>query len=131
TRVPKKDTGKYGIAIGRKIGERTYKLDAFIEKPKAGETSSCMAAAGKNIITPSVINHLRKVKRKDGEELRLADAFILALAKGEAIYGHEHDGELFDCGSKLGFLNATVAYGLEHPETKDAFRKYLKAKLKD
>lgn len=122
--VPKKDVSQYGIMAGKKVGERTTKITSFVEKPAPESTSSRLAVVGKYIITPEIVEILRQVKVKG--EIRLANAFEAYVQKGGEAYAYEFEGTRFDCGSKLGLLEATVAHGLAHPETGAAFRSYLR-----
>ena len=89
------------------------------------DAPSNLAVVGKYIITPEVIATLKKVKTKEGEELRLAHALDAEARSGE-VYGVKLDGEWLDCGSKVGFLKATVRYGLLHPETREEFQQFLR-----
>lgn len=114
-----------GIVRGDKVADGVLKIRETIEKPKLADAPSNLAVVGKYIITPEIIEALRKVKIKDGEELRLAHALDAEGRKGE-VYGVKLEGEWLDCGSKIGFLRATVRYGLLHPETKKEFKEFLK-----
>ncbi len=122
--VPKKDVSQYGIMAGKKVAARITKVTSFIEKPAPERTSSRLAAVGKYIVTPEIMETLRHVKVKG--EIRLANAFDAYVRKGGEVYAYEFEGTRFDCGSKLGLLEATVAHGLAHPETGPAFRAYLR-----
>lgn len=123
-KVPRKEVFKYGIVEGHEISNRLYEIKRIIEKPKLNETKSDLAIVGKYIITSEVFEELRKIKPK-GKEIRLADA-LENLLKNRPVYGCQFFGKRFDCGSKIGFLKATVDYGLNHKETKEDFKKYLK-----
>lgn len=125
--VPKKDVSQYGIVSVQKKSERLYKVSDIVEKPKTEAAPSRFGIVGKYIIAPSVIKKLARVKKeaKGGEEVRLADALKLEAKEG-GVFGYLFEGERFDCGSKLGFLKATVQHALRHPETNKDFAKYLK-----
>ncbi len=127
-KIPRSQVSQYGVIEGTKVGERVYEIHDFVEKPKTGEAPSDLAVVGKYIITPEVFTAIEEGKTSADGEQRLADGFI-QLLKTKPIYGYEFEGKRFDCGSKIGFLKATVEFGLKHKETKDEFRKYLK-KLK-
>ena len=114
-----------GIVRGDKVTDRVFKIRETVEKPKLVDAPSNLAVVGKYIITPEVIEALKKVKVKEGEEIRLAHALDAVAKKGD-VYGVKLEGEWLDCGSKIGFLRATVRFGLLHPETKDDFKKFLK-----
>lgn len=123
--VPESDVHHYGVIKPKKEGERLYRVEALIEKPKKEDAPSNLAIIGKYIITPDVLRELEKVTVKEGEELRLAHA-LDATARKRAVYGLEPLGERLDCGSKIGFLKATVRFGLSHDETKEEFKKFIK-----
>ncbi len=125
--VPKEEVSSFGVVDGVKVNGRIYEIKNLVEKPKMEEAPSNLIIVGKYVITPAVFDELEKVvPGKDGE-IRLADALSAMLSK-KAIYGYEFEGQRYDCGSKLGFLEATVDYALKHPEVKDAFREFLKSK---
>lgn len=123
-KVPESEVHKYGVVKPRKISDRLYRIEELVEKPKKEEAPSNLAIIGKYIVTPEVIKELEKVTVNEGEELRLAHALDATARKGE-VYGLDAVGERLDCGSKIGFLKATVRFGLSHDETKDEFRKFL------
>lgn len=127
TAVPKEDVSKFGIADALNIGGRTHELKGFVEKPKAEEAPSNLAAVGKYIITWEVLQALEGIKSgsKDGE-VRLADAFIALLANDRPMYGYELEGERHDCGDKFGFVKATISLGLKHPEIGEKLKNYLR-----
>lgn len=124
-RVPHNSVSRYGIVGGTQVAERTYEINQFVEKPCPEEAPSNLSAVGKYVITPEVFDAIeRSGVSKDGER-RLADGFCEIL-KSKPIYGYEFEGKRFDCGSKIGFLKATVDFGLKHKETSEEFRKYLR-----
>jgi UTP--glucose-1-phosphate uridylyltransferase len=123
--VPKKDVSQYGIMAGKKVDAKTIQIKEFVEKPSIDKAPSNLAVVGKYIVTPDIVDELRKVKTKG--EIRLANAFENYLKKGGKLYAHEFEGVRYDCGSKLGLLEATVAFGLSHPETAKGFKAYLKS----
>lgn len=127
TAVPKEDVSKFGIADALNIGGRTHELKGFVEKPKAEDAPSNLAAVGKYIITWEVLQALEGIKSgsKDGE-VRLADAFIALLGNNRPMYGYELEGERHDCGDKFGFVKATIALGLKHPEIGEKLKNYLR-----
>lgn len=127
TAVPKKDISGYGVIDGKKLGGAAYEIHGFVEKPAADEAPSNLAVMGEYIVTPDVLDLLKKQKPGKDGELRLANALIAHLTAGRALYGCAVEGDWFDCGSKIGFLEAQIAFGLAHPETGAALRKHLKA----
>ncbi len=123
--VPASDVSKYGIVSGREIESRVFKLDNFVEKPSPEEALSNMAIIGRYIFTSKIFDEIEKVKPGKKGEIQLTDA-ILSLSKQEVVYGKIMDGKRFDCGSKDGFLKATVEFALNDNEVKDEFKKYLR-----
>jgi UTP--glucose-1-phosphate uridylyltransferase len=125
-KVPEKDVSRYGIVDSILLEKRTHQIKDIIEKPKLEEAPSNLSIVGKYIITPDVFDTLEAlIPAKKDDEVRLADAFKLLLRK-KPIYGYEFEGKRYDCGSKLGFLKATVDFGLKHTELNGQFKKYLK-----
>ena len=122
--VPLDQTRRYGIVAGSKAGENLMKVSAMVEKPLPEAAPSRMAVAGRYILTPAVFNHIRSQKPGVGGELQLTDG-IASLLGEEAVYAYEYLGKRYDCGSKEGFLEATVELALQHPEVGVHFKNYL------
>ena len=122
-KISRKEIHKYGVIDGVKIAPRTFQINNLIEKPKLGTEPSDLSIVGKYIITPEVNKELKKIKTKG--ELFLTDA-LLAVAKKRAVYGYQFEGKRYDCGSKIGFIKATIDSGLQHKETKSELKKYIK-----
>ncbi|MAF80082.1 UTP--glucose-1-phosphate uridylyltransferase [bacterium] len=137
-KIPKKDLSRFGVIGGKPLGENVYEIEKFVEKPDPEDAPSDLAVVGKYIVTPDVLEELKNIQKSEGEsldaardkELRLADAFT-ALCGKRSIYGLEFTGERYDCGSKLGFLKATIEFGLKHKELNGSFREYLKERTKE
>ncbi len=124
--VPRQDTDKYGIvSIERRIADRVGKMSHIVEKPKAAEAPSTLAVVGRYLLTGAVFDDLAKIGQGAGGEIQLTDG-IARLMQREAIYAYEFEGKRYDCGSKLGYLQATVEYGLKHPTLGPDFAAYLK-----
>lgn len=127
--VPLDQTRRYGIVAGQKLGEgsgdRLMKVSAMVEKPAPEAAPSRMAVAGRYILTPAVFKHIRSQKPGVGGELQLTDG-IASLIAEESVYAFEYAGKRYDCGSKEGFLEATVELALQHPEVGARFKNYLK-----
>lgn len=122
--VAKEETEKYGIvSVGKKDG-RSSKLEAIVEKPKPKDAPSNLAVVGRYILTPRIFELLEKTQQGAGNEIQLTDA-ISTLLDYEHIMTHEFEGVRYDCGSKLGYLKASVEYGLKHKDLGDEFREYL------
>ncbi len=122
--VPKEDTSKYGIVSSEKLDSRIDKVTGIIEKPNPDEAPTTLASIGRYILSPTIFTMIQTIGKGAGGEIQLTDA-IDALLKIEAVYGLEFDGIRYDCGSKIGYLQATVECALKHPELKDEFSKYL------
>ena len=133
--VEKKDVSRFGVVGGEEIEDGVYKINEFVEKPAPEDAPSNLAVVGKYIVTPDVMKRLKEVGEnfdyvKD-KEFRLADAFTKACEDGVPVYGVKLKGKRYDCGSKLGFLKATVDFGLEHPDLNGDFKQYLKDRCKE
>ena len=123
--VPLDQTRRYGIVAGEKYGDKLTKVSAMVEKPAPEVAPSRMAVAGRYILTPAVFKHIRSQKPGVGGELQLTDG-IASLMSDESIYAFQYEGKRYDCGSKEGFLEATVELALQHPEVGAQFKNYLK-----
>ena len=123
--VPKEDTGKYGIVASDPITKGLNRISSIVEKPNPDEAPSNLAVVGRYILTPRIFTLLETTQRGAGGEIQLTDA-IAALLKEEQVLAYQFKGTRYDCGSKLGYLKATVEYALRHPELADEFRSYLK-----
>jgi UTP--glucose-1-phosphate uridylyltransferase len=126
--VARHETSSYGIVaskpISAKAGERVSKMFGIVEKPKPENAPSTLSVVGRYILTPEIFDHLERVERGAGREIQLTDG-IAALMKKQSVFAYEFDGTRYDCGSKLGYLKATVALALKHPEVGAAFEKFL------
>lgn len=124
--VAAEDTDKYGIVKTGSFHERLGKVDRIVEKPRPEVAPSNLAVVGRYILTPQIFDLLERTQRGAGGEIQLTDA-IAELLKQEQVLAYQFTGKRYDCGSKLGYLQATVEYALQHPELGDAFREYLKS----
>jgi UTP--glucose-1-phosphate uridylyltransferase len=115
----------YGVVAGITAGERLTKLSDIVEKPEPQNAPSDQGVVGRYIFNPSIFQHIAKLKPGAGGEYQLTDA-IQSLLKLEAVYAYAYEGVRYDCGSKIGFLKASVEFALRHPETGADFRAYLK-----
>ncbi len=125
--IPKEDTDKYGIVSSDEINPQIGKLNGLVEKPEPAKAPSTKAVVGRYILTPEIFNLLENIDAGAGNEIQLTDA-ISELLKKEDVYSLAFDGKRYDCGSKFGYLQATVEYALKHPELKDDFSTYLEDK---
>ena len=124
--VPREETGSYGIVKTSPVAERLERIEAMVEKPKPDVAPSTLAVVGRYILTSRVFHHLERVGKGTGGEIQLTDG-IAALLKEEQVLAHRYEGVRYDCGSKLGYLKATVSFGLRHPEVGSEFADYLRA----
>jgi UTP--glucose-1-phosphate uridylyltransferase len=123
--VPPEETQKYGIVeIDEDDGE-TAIITSIVEKPKPAEAPSNLGVVGRYILTPRIFDLLKRTGRGAGGEIQLTDA-IAELLKYEKVRAYRVKGKRYDCGSKVGYLEATVEYGLAHPELGEEFNAYLK-----
>ncbi|MES2512292.1 MAG: UTP--glucose-1-phosphate uridylyltransferase GalU [Pseudomonadota bacterium] len=123
--VPAEHTRRYGIVAGEAASDGLIKVNAMVEKPAPEVAPSRMGVAGRYILTPAVFRHIRSQPTGVGGEIQLTDG-IASLMKEEAVYAFQYKGKRYDCGSKSGFLEATVELALQHPEVGENFRAYLK-----
>ncbi len=124
-RVPKSQTKHYGIIEAKKIEDRVYLVKDLVEKPLPEEAPSNLAIIGRYILMPEIFGCLENTRPGRGGEIQLTDGLRLLMEK-QPIYAYELDGVRYDAGDKLGFLKATVEYGLKNAEFGDAFKNYLK-----
>jgi UTP--glucose-1-phosphate uridylyltransferase len=121
--VPRENTSSYGIvAVDPDDRDR---ITQIVEKPAPEDAPSNSAVVGRYLLVPEIFDKLEKTGRGAGGEIQLTDG-IADLLSDSPVYAYSFDGVRYDCGSKLGYLQATVAYGLEHPDTGEGFREHLK-----
>jgi UTP--glucose-1-phosphate uridylyltransferase len=122
--VPREHTRQYGIV--KTDGCEPGVVSAIVEKPRPEDAPSTLAVVGRYILKPRIFHHLAEVHAGAGGEIQLTDG-IAALLKEEKVLAYRFKGKRYDCGSKLGYLQAMVEYGKKHPETGTAFTAYLKS----
>lgn len=122
--VAPSETDKYGIVQSHALAERLGKVQSIVEKPKPSAAPSNLAVVGRYILTPRIFTLLERTERGAGGEIQLTDA-IARLLLEEQVLAYQFKGKRYDCGDKLGYLQATIAYALQHPNLKDSFREYL------
>ena len=125
-KVKKEDVSKYGIVDGIFIEDRVYKVKDLVEKPVFEEAPSDIAILGRYIITPQIFDILKNTTPGKGGEIQLTDA-LKKLREEEAIYAYNFEGQRYDVGDKLGFLQANIEFALKKPELRAHFIKYLEA----
>lgn len=124
--VPEDQVNRYGIVAGEPAGGPLIRIQRIVEKPAPKDAPSRMGVAGRYILTPAIFEQIRNQPQGAGGEIQLTDA-IARLMQHEAVYAFQYQGKRYDCGSKEGFLQATVELALEHPEVGESFRRYLTA----
>jgi UTP--glucose-1-phosphate uridylyltransferase len=123
--VDPSETDKYGIVDTQGSKEPVAQIRAIVEKPQPSKAPSNLAVVGRYILTPRIFDHLEQIGAGAGGEIQLTDG-IARLMQEEAVYAYRFRGKRYDCGSKLGYLQATVEYGLKHEKLGGPFRAYLK-----
>ena len=114
----------YGVVSVENAQAETMRINHIVEKPAPADAPSNLAVIGRYILQPDIFPLLEKTGRGAGGEIQLTDG-IQSLARQQPVYGFRFQGTRYDCGSKLGFLEATVQYALKHPELAEGFKKYL------
>jgi len=122
--VAREQTSSYGIVKSTRIDERLASVDAIVEKPRPEAAPSTLAVIGRYVLTPRILSILERVTPGAGGEIQLTDA-IASLLKEERVLAYRFRGTRYDCGSKLGYLQATVAFGRKHAEVGRAFDEWL------
>jgi UTP--glucose-1-phosphate uridylyltransferase len=128
--VPKDQTDKYGIVKTAEKRGDLLRMDRIVEKPKPAQAPSNLAVVGRYLLTPRLFAHLEKIGEGAGGEIQLTDG-IARLMGEEPAYAYKFAGKRYDCGSKLGYLQANVEYALAHPELAKHFRAYLRTLVKE
>jgi UTP--glucose-1-phosphate uridylyltransferase len=123
--VPLDQTRRYGIVAGEPAGKQLIRVEKIVEKPAPENAPSRMGVAGRYILTPGIFDEIRNQPTGVGGEIQLTDAIARLMAR-EAVYAFQYEGKRYDCGSKEGFLEATVELALQHPQVGESFRQYLK-----
>ena len=123
--VPEDKASSYGILDVESEEGRLARVKAMVEKPKAGTQPSNLAVIGRYILTPDVLKNLGGFKKGAGGEIQLTDAIADEITQGRKVHGYRFDGTRYDCGSKAGYLQATVAFGLDRPELRDELMVFL------
>ncbi len=126
--VPREDTSSYGIVAIDKSDKN--RITAIVEKPAPQDAPSDSAVVGRYLLAPEIFDKLQHIGKGAGGEIQLTDG-IAALLDESPVYAYSFSGVRYDCGSKLGYLQATVAFGLSHPETGERFREHLREVLSD
>ncbi len=122
--VPSEHVHRYGIVSGALLNSDQTQVQRIVEKPRAEQTDSRLAVAGRYILSPQVFDMIKRAGKGALGEIQLTDG-ISELLKHEGVIAYNYKGKRFDCGSKLGFLQATVELAMKHPEVAHEFKSYL------
>lgn len=124
--VPREDTRSYGIVDSKPIKDDLEAVHAIVEKPKPEEAPSTLAVVGRYVLTPRIFHHLARLGKGAGGEIQLTDG-IAALMAEEQVLAYRYQGKRYDCGSKIGYLEATLAMARKHPEVGEQFEALLQS----
>jgi len=124
-KITRDQSRSYGVISGKKLEKNLLKLDDIVEKPAPEDAPSNLGVVGRYILSPRIFSHIKNLKPGSGGEYQLTDAIQTLLAK-EQVLAYQYEGIRYDCGSKLGYLKATVEFALRHPEVSEEFKAYLK-----
>jgi UTP--glucose-1-phosphate uridylyltransferase len=128
--VPREQTRSYGIVASRPLNEQVEQVSAIVEKPKPEEAPSTLGVVGRYVLTPRIFHYLENIRAGSGGEIQLTDG-IAALLNEEQVLAYRYDGVRYDCGSKGGYLEATVKLALRHPEVGEEFRAMLEGMFRE
>jgi len=133
-RLPRAEISSYGVidpmnGLSGGDAERLVAVRGLVEKPAAADAPSDLAVIGRYILAPAVFDQLERVRPGAGGEIQLTDAIAAAAAGGEPVFGFRFEGRRFDCGSKAGFVEASVAFALQRPELRDRLKAFLRREI--
>ena len=123
--VPPSEASSYGLLDVANAEGPTLRVRGMVEKPEPGQAPSNLAVIGRYILSPDILSNLNKKQVGKGGEIQLTDAIASEIATSDNVYGYKFDGHRYDCGSKGGFLKATVAFGLECEDLREEFSAFL------
>ena len=126
--IPLEETASYGIVGAKAMADSLSIVETIVEKPQPESAPSTLGVVGRYILTPRIFHHLANLQSGSGGELQLTDA-IASLLKEQQVLAYEFSGIRYDCGSKIGYLEATVEYALKHPQVSEEFSAYLKKRF--
>ncbi len=123
--VPESKASAYGLLdVSEDMGS-LLKINGMVEKPEPKDAPSNLAVIGRYILTPDVLRNVSTLKKGAGDEIQLTDAIAMEIENGSDVYGYRFDGQRYDCGSKSGFLQATIAFALERPDLRDDLMDFM------
>jgi len=125
--VAREETSQYGIVAATPLSNGLHKVSSIVEKPRPENAPSTLGVVGRYILTPRIFHHIENIQPGAGGEIQLTDA-IAGLLQEQQVQAYEFQGVRYDCGSKLGYLKATVEYALRHDEVSEEFHGYLLSK---
>jgi len=123
--VPRRQTRQYGIVRTERGSRSPHRMTGIVEKPEPRKAPSTLGVVGRYLLTPAIFGHLKRIKPGAGGEIQLTDG-IASLLREEHVFAYEFEGVRYDCGSKLGYLQANLAYALKHPEVGADVKKFLR-----
>jgi UTP--glucose-1-phosphate uridylyltransferase len=126
--VSEAEIGSYGIVETDALGQRLGRITRIVEKPRPGTTPSTLGVVGRYVLTPRIFHHLHTAPPGAGGEIQLTDAIARLLAD-EKVLAYQFEGRRYDCGNKLGYLEAMVDYGVKHLEVGEAFARFLTERI--
>jgi UTP--glucose-1-phosphate uridylyltransferase len=126
TEVPREHTNRYGILKVGKDDGTLVEVTGLVEKPAPADAPSNLSVIGRYVLMPEVIGHLSRMERGAGNEVQLTDGMARLIGQ-QPFHGLRYEGRRFDCGDKIGFLEAQIAFALKRPELADSVRQFLKA----
>ena len=122
--IPREETNRYGVVRTEEVSRSPHRISGIVEKPAPEKAPSTLAVVGRYILTPRIFHHLATQTPGAGGEIQLTDA-IAALMQDEDVFAYEFEGVRYDCGAKLDYLKANLAFAVKHPEIGREFRTYL------
>ena len=125
-KISPSESNRYGVVDVPEGNAQFAVIRGIVEKPSADKAPSNLGVVGRYVLTPHIFTLLEQTQRGSGGEIQLTDA-IAKLLKDEKVYAYQFEGKRYDCGTKLGYLEATIAYALKHPELAVDFRRTLES----
>ena len=126
--MPAEDTRSYGIVDRKPLSDSLEQILRIVEKPKPEDAPSTLAVVGRYVLTPRIFPHLAQIGKGSGGEIQLTDG-IAALLKEQKALAYRFEGRRFDCGTRIGLVEATIQFALDHDDLADAARAYMRAAL--
>ena len=128
--VPREQTGNYGIVAAPSFEGRSGAIEAIVEKPRPEVAPSTLAVVGRYVLSPRIFDLLERTRAGSGGEIQLTDG-IAALLQQERVYAYHFEGRRFDCGSRIGLVEATIRFALDHDDLAEDTRAYMRSALEE